>query len=224
MDRVVVIDVETSGLDPVSDHVVELAAVDLSDDRRASTLVEPPPGTVIDPQASAVHHLVAGDLVGQPTLEEAWRLCVPSDAAAYAAHNADFDARFLDGVADPGVPWVCTWRCASHLWPDAPAHGNQALRYWLQDWGNPELPAGLAPHRALYDAVVTAQHLRIMLRGRSVAELAELTRTPLLLERVRFGKYRGTLWSAVPHDYLRWVLSQDFDADVVHTARHHLGV
>jgi hypothetical protein len=79
-------------------------------------------------------------------------------------------------------------------------------------------------HRSLYDAWVTSKLLERCMEfsGEGLLELAELTKKPLLLNKVRFGKHRDELWSDVPKSYLRWVLSQDFDDDVKNTAEFHL--
>ena len=49
------------------------------------------------------------------------------DTDLFVAHNADFEQSFLPEFA--AVPWVCTFRAALRLVPDATSHSNQALRY-----------------------------------------------------------------------------------------------
>lgn len=243
-----VIDTETTGLDPGKDAICELAVVPLTDRYPDSpgvwqvgphyaTLVNP--GRPIPPAAMAVHHIRDRDVAGAPTLAQAWGADAPhlANPDYFAAHYAEFDERFLEcglGSANLaarfGVPWICTYRVALHLHPEAPTHSCQGLRYvlGLDDQVRTELDrcaAGtLAPHRALYDAVTTAVTLRYFLRDHTPGELVGLTNEPVVLQTVRFGKHSGQLWSSVPHDYLRWILRQsDFDGDVVHTARHYLG-
>ena len=57
------LDIETTGLDPVSDAIIEIASVDLRRDgsivSTTETLVHP--GTPVSPAASAVHHLIDAD-------------------------------------------------------------------------------------------------------------------------------------------------------------------
>lgn len=148
-----ILDTETTGLDATTDRVVELSAhsVDL-----ATGTVTPVfdqlinPGRHIPPEASAIHHLVDADVAHAPPMEQVWATFAPVLAQhdAVVAHNAHFDRGFLPPTADP---WICTLRLARHLWPEAPKHTNQVLRYWL----------GLQvdaphPHRALDDTRVTA--------------------------------------------------------------------
>ena len=82
----------------------------------------------------------------------------------------------------------------------------------------------LPPHRALPDAYVTANILDRMLRDHTPEELVLLAQSPILIKNCTFGKHRGTPWNEVPKDYLRWLVRQEFDADTLFTAKHHLGV
>jgi exodeoxyribonuclease X len=231
-----VTDTETTGVGD-ADQIVELAIEWLAGQswtQRSSWLTRP--GVPVTPGARAAHHITDGELSRAPTLE-AWLrdvgdpFRVPDSLSArdngevvFVAHNAAYDRRMLvqSGVTVPARE-ICTWRCAMHLWPRAESHSLQSLRYELGL--EVDLPVGLHPHRALYDAVVCGALVRRMFLEygyRSAERLEELTRQPVLLETVRFGKYRGQQWANMDTGYLRWILSKDFDADVMHTARHYL--
>jgi exodeoxyribonuclease X len=234
--RYVVIDTETSGFPEEGGRLVEVAArtrhPDIFD---FAALCDP--GHPIPPQAMAVHHITDQDVAGEPAPEVIVGRMMEDmsvgldEEVVWVAHNAAFDRQFLPGL--PGE-WICTWRCAMHIWPDAPSHSNQVLRYWLGVDGDPgfELPEGLAPHRALYDIIVTEAILRRMLsevvhkrlggdadsRARLV-ELIRLSTAPVMLTTMRFGKHRGQKFVDLPSDYLSWMLRQsDMDSDVRHTA------
>ena len=118
-----VIDIETTGTDPVADAVIEVASVDVLADgtitNRQSTLVRP--GIPIPPEASAVHHLIDEDLADAPPLMNAIHLFRVADA--YVAHNADFEQSFL-GPRLGEATWVCTYKCALRIWP-GPARPQQ---------------------------------------------------------------------------------------------------
>jgi exodeoxyribonuclease X len=204
------------------------------------------PGRRVPPAARAVHHLGDGELRNAPKLAGALNVCLlgaavnaldlvgsRSNGIEYiAAHNADFDRAFMGDVVKyilgRDVPWLCTWRCALHLYPDAETHSNQGLRYALRgldDAMRAALPVNVPPHRALYDATTTAFLLQRMLSQHSIGDLLALQDKPVLQRVCRFGKHRGTPWSDVPLDYCRWLLRAEppFDRDVQHTARHYLG-
>lgn len=140
--------------------------------------------------------------------------------AYFAAHNAKFERLFLEGYL-PALPWICTWKCALVAWPDAPSHGNQVLRYWLNPEGIDRALAQPA-HRAGPDAYATAFTLRELLKTYSIDQLVEISSQPALLPRVPFGKQKGAKWSEVDDGFLDWILVRDFDSDVLHTARTEL--
>lgn len=152
-------------------------------------------------------------------------------------HNAEFDRGFLPEYLR-SLPYVCTWRCALHLVPDAESHSNGALWYelGLQHPMPPE--AGQMPHRALFDALMTRDIVQYMIElliadrtiigaeddahldeDAAIRHLVWLTKQPVLLEKCRFGKHRGERWEDVPSGYMSWVLGQDFDEDTKHTCR-----
>jgi exodeoxyribonuclease X len=219
-----VLDLETTGISP-DDAVVEIAAVDIIGREVVpigSDLVRP--HTRIPPQASAVHHLTDEDVGHCRPLEELLPHYLDygheADIDVFASHNWRFDGQWLGGKLD-GRPAICTYKCALRVWPDAPAHNNQALRYWLRPKGLCAVFASNA-HRALPDAYVTAFLLRELLELATVEELVAWTTEPVLLTKVAFGKHRGMAWSEVPPDYLAWVVEKsDLNDDVKFTAEHY---
>lgn len=246
--RIAICDTETTGLPEEGEvGVVEYAHAILDTETMRvaghySVLCNP--GIPIPPEARAVHHISDADVAGRPPLAEVLGRLDFSGVHAMCAHNAAYD-RPLVVAAGVEIPWwICTYRCALHLWPDAPSHKNQVLRYWRDVepmWPGLHLRAlmessgAMVPHRALYDVCTTAGLLIDLLR--TAAERGEdedpgrallaLTDRPVLLGTCRFGKHRGTPWSEVPRDYLQWMLrsgAQMDDGDVAHTVRHHLGL
>lgn len=218
------VDLETTGFPPDAEPI-EIGAVDvqvrplalpaISDEPRWA-LVRP--GRRIPPESSAVHHLIDEDLVDCRRWAEVWPLFVSPAIDAYAAHTAKFERAFLTEEMLGGRPWICTWKCALRLWPEAPSHSNHALRYWLKPAGIRRDRAALA-HRAYPDAYVTAHLLALMLEQASVEQLVEWSAKPALLARVPFGNWRGHPWADVDDGFLDWVLRRDFDEDVIFTAR-----
>lgn len=178
----------------------------------------------IPPQTRAIHHISDADVAGAVTPDVACAHLMKGMELgdAFAAHNAQFEQAFFGGS---GLPWICTMKCGKHLFPEAPGHSNQVLRYWLNvdgDGMDPE--AAMPPHRAGPDTIVTAYILRRMILGKGVPELIRLTTAPVVLNTVLFGKHRGMKWADLPSDYLNWIaMKSDLGADEKHTARHYLG-
>lgn len=225
MTRIAVIDTETTGLDPEKDKIVEVGAcmVDAAKGKKPkitikfSSLVDPK--MPIPHEAMAIHHLLDVDVKGAPTLAQVLELLVEYAPFIPAAHNAAFDSKFLPAY---GPDWICTYRCARHLWPDFAKHGNQFLRYELGLLKEPDEFA-MPPHRARPDAYVTAHLLMKMLETHTAEQLLELTKAPILIKVCGFGKHFGQEWKDVPKDYLNWILrgkESDWDADTIYTAKH----
>lgn len=225
---IAVIDTETTG-DSETDQVCEIAVVGVTVGgvgRGRDQLIKPT--CSVSPVARGVHHITDEELECAPTMAALMErrvslLNIIRNADYVAGHYVDFDLRLLaQSGFESAKPKVCTWICARHLWPDAPAYGNQALRYWL----NLDVPRTKhPPHRAMTDALATAHLLSRMLQTKYVANLVELTVTPVLLTNVSFGKYRGQTWKDVrlkDRGYLSWLLKQDFGPDEKHTAQHWL--
>lgn len=239
MTRIAVLDTETTDAEDER-QVVELAVV-VVDDSDGVVRVIPSEARSeyvraerrISYEAMAVHHIKPAVLEHAAEHVSAtipWEILQTCDVVA--AHNMKFDQGALtnSGASFGDRPLICTWRCASHIWPAAPSHKNQVLRYWL---GLEDPPYDEPPHRALPDAWVTAQLLATMLRGRDGggstmwatarlwSELVRLTSAPILLTTVRFGEHKGKPWSEVPYDYLQWAKRKlTKDSDIVHTVDH----
>jgi exodeoxyribonuclease X len=226
--RLRVIDYETTGVpEDAGAEVIELAYVDVDPD--ALTVTDrwqsfAKPVGPIPPQVKAVHHILEEDVAGAPAIRELWPLlfqgCAPQDILV--AHNAAFEQHFHKG---DGRAWIDTYKCALMVWPDAPAHGNQVLRYWLNlDHATGfDRAAAMPPHRALPDAYVTAHVLIRLLQESTINDMLRISAEPALLRRIGFGKHKGMLFSEAPADYLRWIVDKaEFDPDVTTTARYWL--
>ena len=96
-DRFVVLDVETTGLDPVSDEIVEVAVSRVVNGEKTESLAQyVKPEKSISKEASAVNHITDNMLVGMPSIKEVLPNVIRfigSDSVV--AHNASFDYRFL---------------------------------------------------------------------------------------------------------------------------------
>jgi DNA polymerase III epsilon subunit-like protein len=90
-----VIDIETTGTDPSSDAIIEIASVDMvrggGITNAMDTLVRP--AKSIPPGASAIHHLVDEDVQSAPLLAEVAPRFQGADV--YVAHNCEFERSFF---------------------------------------------------------------------------------------------------------------------------------
>jgi exodeoxyribonuclease X len=178
------------------------------------------PGRPMPPEACAVHHIKDVDLAGKPSPDDVLADLFAYPVDYYAAHNADFERKFCEAPK----PWICTYKAALRIWPEASHHGNQFLRYFLPlDLGNEAL--GMPPHRAGPDAYVTAHLLAKEIKSgkASIDDMVRWSNGPALLPRVNFGKHKGAKWDDVPTDYLQWIVDKsDMDRDINANAKHWL--
>jgi DNA polymerase-3 subunit epsilon len=117
-----VVDVETTGLHPVRDRIVEIAVVRLTADAAEidewSTLVNPGDRLL----GGRIHGLRAADLVGAPTFGDIRDdLLARLAGSVIVAHNAPFDVAFLQaetiraGVAWGPIEGLCTMELLAAL-------------------------------------------------------------------------------------------------------------
>lgn len=209
MTTIRVIDFETTGTDPAEGaEVCEVGICDYNiEDRTVGK-----PGSWLcgvdkmPPEVRAVHHISLLDCEGHPSFafESLYDGFTP---AAIAAHNAEFETKFFTCH----LPLICTYKAALRVWPEAPAHNNGALRYWLEDQGKiaPEHALTQPAHRAGPDAYVTAHILLALFNaGATGREMIAWTKEPRLLPTCPIGKFRGKPWAEVEDGFLGWMLRQ----------------
>ena len=226
--NLVVVDTETSDLPANGGQLLELAWIVLEYKNAIWVPVRAEEKYVqymgpISVHALAIHHIKADQLTsagGAVTREQAILTLLQDlqQDSFIVAHNADFDAKFLPEIS---TPWICTMRISKAIWPEAPGHSNQVLRYWLGVEPDLTIASQIRhrnPHEALYDAATTAGILRKMLERHTPQELHNMSKNPVRLKTISFGKHRGTAFDAIPLDYLHWLRrTNNLDQDVKFT-------
>jgi exodeoxyribonuclease X len=223
-----VIDIETTGTDPGSDSIIEIASVDMMRGggitNAMDTLVRPTKS--IPPGASAIHHLVDEDVQSAPLLAEVVQRFKGADV--YVAHNCEFERSFFSAQGIEFGPWICTYKCALRVWPHFDGHSNQELRYAL---GRATPFAGfdrgsISPHRAAFDVIVTAAIFEELIKHARWSELVQWSAEPALYTRFHFGKYRGRRYAEIAaqdRDYLEWIIEKsELEEGIKHSARYWL--
>ncbi len=150
--ELVVIDLETTGLDPDHDAIIEVGAVRMKDGQildEFSRLIDP--GFPIPPNITHLTGIRQEDVIGKPDIKAvvaAIRAFIGN--AVIVGHNVTFDARFLarQGLVETNLR-VDTYDLASVLIPRAPRYNLNSLTAQLG------IEIGHA-HRALDDAKATA--------------------------------------------------------------------
>lgn len=159
MREFAVVDLETTGVFPKVDRIIEIAAV-RADERgkvheEYTTLINPQR----DLEPTHVHGITAAQVLNAPEFQEVvGDVLTLLKGAVFVAHNAAFDARFLraelsrSGHELPELPTVCTMRLARKADPEIP---GRSLRVLCEHF-NVSYPQA---HCAVHDVRATAELL-----------------------------------------------------------------
>jgi DNA polymerase-3 subunit epsilon len=177
LPRFAVVDVETSGLSSRRHRILQIGVVTVEGgevvDEWSSLVRLRWPFQRVGPRR--IHGITRRRLRGAPTLDAALReVARRLDGAVFTAHNAPFDAAFLEraarreGIALSLGPRLCTLRLSRRLDPDrTQSHrlGDLCARYGV---------LAEHPHDALADARATAAVLPHLLAAHGVSTSAQL--------------------------------------------------
>ena len=151
---ILILDTETTGLDPNTDSLIEIGAVLFSVEHRA---VIQQLSFLLPIDDNPVQHIngIAPELsTWLPINALPLFLDLASHADAFLAHNAEFDRQWIEPLLPPALrslPWICT--CEGIRWPGLRANPSLmelALAYEVPVW---------AAHRALTDCTYLAHVL-----------------------------------------------------------------
>lgn len=161
--RFVVCDVETTGLNPATDRIIEIALVKIENLKiidKFSTLINPE--TFIPPFITDLTGIRNEDVFTAPKFSEVvLQVRDFLKDSIFVAHNASFDHKFVlhsflrENIYPPDVQVLCTKLLGRRIIPGLNSYGLSSLTKFL---GIKNIKA----HRALGDALATA-HLLIRL-------------------------------------------------------------
>lgn len=229
----VVVDVETTGLDPAKDLVIELALRRFRYDSRGRVLkidaihwwLEDP-GSPLSEETERLTGLTDAGLAGK-RIDDAEATRLLCSAGLVIAHNAAFDRKFVEKrLPDAaGLPWACT--LAEIDWTDAGFDGQKLG--WLVGQAGMFFEA----HRASndVDAVFALLSHKLADSRTVLAELIERSGTPaVLVEAVgaHFDvkdalKLRGYRWDPVFKTWSKELAPGDLAEEESWLARHVYG-
>ncbi|MFW1858056.1 exonuclease domain-containing protein [Acinetobacter defluvii] len=159
----------------------------------------------------AVHHILESDLVGQPDFST---FTLPAETIYIIGHNIDYDIQAIQkcGVDTTNIKAICTLALARLVWPNAEAHNISALIYQISKGSEKARNMLKGAHRADADIILTANilmHIIHHLNIQTIEELFVASEDARIPRSINFGKHRGTAISALPADYVKWLLKQD---------------
>lgn len=188
------------------------------------------PGMPIAIEAMAVHHITNEMVKNKPRFQESveyqkLKELAGSEDSVFVAHNAKFDLDMLKRDNIHVKRWVCTLKLARFLDKNGviPQYNLQFLRYYLG------LKVNASAHDALGDIMVLEgvfsriyAKIREMFGDGSIDEMIKISKNPIMISRMPFGKHKGLKFNDIPNDYLRWLAGTDLDEDMAFTVKHYL--
>ena len=190
------------------------------------------PGKPISIEAMSIHHITNEMVRNKPPFKNSktWKklteLFEDTDNIM-VAHNAMFDVAMLQKEDVHPQKTICTLKMARFLDKEGqiPQYNLQYLRYYLK------LNVDAKPHDALGDILVLeALFNRIHAKAMdkygvyAIDKMIEVTKNPVLLARMPYGKHKGMKFEEIPIDYLQWLSETDLDEDMAYTVKHFLGI
>lgn len=152
MKNVLIVDVETNGIDPLKNKIVEVGAVLYSIEHQTTLSQVSVLGHADSNECQDINRIPESAVISMVEHTDLFTSCrdalktMQNIADAYVAHHSEFDQSFL-GWDDK--PWVCT--CFDVQWPKATKQGGSLINIAL------EHGIGVSSaHRALTDCQLIA--------------------------------------------------------------------
>ena len=203
-DRMIVLDFETTGLQP-GYRPVEIAWLEFDSlykvSQSVTSLIDPQ--IPIEPGAQKVHGISSEMLVGKPTLEEflhgehADKFA--NEHVLVVAHNAAFDLPMFEPFCKKATS-LCTMRLAQALYPTAENHRLSTLASMFAVEVEPT-------HRAMAAVGACFELLRTISKKehKSIDELLVIASYTSPESLMPFGKHKGKMIKDLPSDYVAWL-------------------
>ncbi len=206
----VAFDLETTGLYPKKDEIIEVAGVKFTLEKRNGKLAAKTlklynslikPNRFIPKEATRVNHITDQMVENAPSADkiipEFLKFCGIS--TVLVAHNAGFDAEFLTVALKkmkmriPGNPIIDSLKITKKIMVEAPSHALGNLAKKLAGQLDLELNSGDL-HRALYDCEVLREVFLACLRKRFQDKDLTMDKALITLEKIhgptlRFSNY-----------------------------------
>lgn len=224
-DIFICLDCESTGLDPESDRLIEVAARRFTFDKvleEFEQLVDPQ--CPIPPLSQEIHKISSEMLQGKPKVQEILSgFFKMVKGHIIMGHGIGFDIALLSAEARRhGIPttihkqpFIDTLRMA-RLYGQSPINSLDKLRQHF----NIEAEGA---HRALSDVIVNIEVFKHLAKDFKTTEaLMKTLQKPIKLKAMPLGKHKGRRFDEIPIEYLLWAERKDFDQDLLYSLRSEL--
>src|SRR5579872_954639 len=224
-DTFVCVDLETTGLLPDEDRIIEVAAA-----RFTLTGIRDSYESLIDPECTIpeasiqIHHITQDMTNGKPKIQEILPALIKFIGKSIViGHGIKLDLAFLTAAAKRHqIPCALesnttldTLRMA-RLYGESPTNSLETLRKHFNI-------AAEGAHRAMNDVIVNIEVFKhLSSRFKTTEQLLERLKKPILLKNMPLGKHKGRPFQEIPIEYLLWAANKDFDQDLLFSIRSEL--
>lgn len=217
MDYGLIVDVETTGINPESDKIIEIGVLEFAVDQDFNCNIVSMYSGLEDPQQSLkpeivkLTHLTDEVLRGKQIQWDAVRQYFDR-ASIVVAHNCAFDRAFLTshpGLGDVDVHWACSIK---HVDWEKKGFRSRALNYLAADHGfvNP------FAHRALFDCASTfrlvAPHMKELMENSYQREFRVFA-TGAPFDMKQKLKERAYMWDPAQRVWFKNILEHSLDSE-----------
>ncbi|MCG6195490.1 3'-5' exonuclease [Leptospira sp. FAT2] len=174
---IVIIDTETTGLDPVGDKIVEISLVKIEPDQEPKLILDTLVNPEIKVRGTSIHGISDLDVQGAPTFKEiAGNIIEAIDGSILASYNVYFDLSFLQsGLANLKIDFDIPYFCLMYMRPML----KIGKKCPLTDACNEEGIKIEQHHRASSDALSGAhlwKRYKSELQNKNIATFGEMTK------------------------------------------------
>ncbi len=224
-DLFVCFDCETTGLDPKTDEIIEIAAAIFTFEgvqKCKEDLIQP--SCPIPQYSTKIHHITDEMVRGKPKIEQV----LPSYLALFSnyvviGHGIGFDIAMIEAATRKFcIPStlsesvrVDTLRLA-RLYGESPSNSLDMLRSHFRIKSN-------GAHRAMNDVHVNIEVFKRLSKSfKTTEELIKRLEQPIQLKTMPLGKHKGRAFKEIPLEYLMWGVRQKFDKDLLFSLKKEI--
>lgn len=218
-----VLDTETNSSDYAVAEIIEAGFVTRDNGNWTIFQELHKPEHPIPPKVQSICYITNQMVMDKPAFKDArdvFQGVVDRYQSGYlVAHNHFYDMRVLanHGIDTTNHTWICTWRLAKKMFANSDDIEETNLPY-LRFALELDVPIELQCHRAGNDSYITAKLLEVVVDYLEMTgvldpslpygpQVAHFSQSPIIYERMPFGKHKGQLMTDVPVSYWNWAMN-----------------
>ena len=239
MPKFIIFDTETTGFYE-EDKIIEVASMIIDDKGEVEILDELCSADIPIKMEATLIHKITQDMIENKCLFTQTKfykrlLELNNNQNFLVAHNMPFDLSKLEKEGfECNFKIIDTLRVAKHLLEESKSKALPYLRYSLKLYEDEEKEAikygvVMKEHTAIGDVLVTKllfSKLQMLIKEKFpndniIEKMREFTKTPILLKKFKYGKYKGEKISDIYNndiDYINWMKKNvELDVDIKYT-------